>query len=270
MASNRTKCQRKMSSMLSSGSPTTISGSVTFLIEATRLGRIVDARHPVAQNTKNQLPQLAVPAPSTSEKLSTRRLSGSQSLLSGPSSYLQKALTEPTTSEVASHVLRGIVDLGLRFANAAHLSWVHAALSCGDLSDPLASEFARQRADGLAALRDRFQRGLEEGDLPEGTDAAALAHYLQTVNLGLSVQCAYRRKSRAVPRSRGTYAEDVARARSQPEIMTIARTGDKNALHIVAASVHRLRRQAVLSPLSFRLSKAPIRYPRRNSVLQSL
>jgi AcrR family transcriptional regulator len=108
----------------------------------------------------------------------------------GPSSYLQEALKEPTTYKVASHVLRGIVDLVCDSRTPPTCLWVHAALSCGDLSDPFAREFARQRADGLAALRGRFERGVEEGDLPEGTDAALLAQYLQTVNVGLSVQAA--------------------------------------------------------------------------------
>ncbi len=108
----------------------------------------------------------------------------------GPSSYLQEALKEPTTYKVASHVLRGIVDLVCDSRTPPTCLWVHAALSCGDLSDPFAREFARQRAHGLAALRDRFQRGVEEGDLPEGTNAAVLAEFLQTVNVGLSVQAA--------------------------------------------------------------------------------
>jgi len=68
--------------------------------------------------------------------------------------------------------------------------WVHGALSCGDRSDPLQQEFNKQRVDGHAALRDRFKRGLAQGDLAAGTDTEALARFVQTVNFGLSVQAA--------------------------------------------------------------------------------
>jgi AcrR family transcriptional regulator len=106
----------------------------------------------------------------------------------GPSSYLQEALQQKTTFEVARHILLGIVDLICASDSPRTCLWVHSAMSCGDLSDPLAQEFANQRRVGLAAIRRRFERGIREGDLPRSTDAAALAQFLQTVNVGLSVQ----------------------------------------------------------------------------------
>ena len=106
----------------------------------------------------------------------------------GPSSYLQEALLKKTTFDVARHMLVGIVDLISASSTPPTCLWVHSAMSCGDLADPLAEEFADQRKAGLAALRARFERGVREGDLPAGTNAAALAHFLQTVNVGLSVQ----------------------------------------------------------------------------------
>ena len=106
----------------------------------------------------------------------------------GPSSYLETALEQPTTFAVASFALHGIVDLITDSRTPPTCLWVHSALSCGDLSDPLTQEFARHRAEGLAVLRKRFEKGIAEGDLPAGTDAAELAQFLQTVNVGLSVQ----------------------------------------------------------------------------------
>lgn len=106
----------------------------------------------------------------------------------GPSSYLKKALEQKTTYEVARHVLLGIVDLISDPRTPSTCLWVHSALSCGDLSEPLAQELARQRSAGLATLADRFRRGVSEGDLPSSTDASSLAQFLQTVNVGLSVQ----------------------------------------------------------------------------------
>jgi len=63
---------------------------------------------------------------------------------------------------------------------------VHGALSHGD--GALRSEFAAQRAAGLAELQARFKRAVIDGDLPRGADAGALARYVQTVNFGLTVQ----------------------------------------------------------------------------------
>ena len=43
---------------------------------------------------------------------------------------------------------------------------------------------------GEAAIRDRFERAVAEGDLPAAADPAALARFVVTVNFGLSVQAA--------------------------------------------------------------------------------
>jgi hypothetical protein len=83
-------------------------------------------------------------------------------------------------------LLRGVVDLLTDQQGPKTCLWVHGALSCGD--DPLREEFAAQRAAGLAELRLRLKRAIAEGDLPAGSDADALAHYVQTVNFGLTVQ----------------------------------------------------------------------------------
>jgi AcrR family transcriptional regulator len=104
----------------------------------------------------------------------------------GPSSYLSEALQEPTARAVAERLLRGVVDLLTDPQTPTTCLWVHGALSCGD--DPLREEFAGQRAAGLAELRTRFKRAVADGDLPPDSDAGTLAHYVQTVNFGLTVQ----------------------------------------------------------------------------------
>ena len=108
----------------------------------------------------------------------------------GPAAYLQEALKEPTARAVADRLLCGVVDLVCDSRTPQTCLWVHGALSCGDLSDPLQQEFDKQRADGHAALRDRLSRAVAERDLPENTDSDALARFVQTVNFGLSVQAA--------------------------------------------------------------------------------
>jgi AcrR family transcriptional regulator len=104
----------------------------------------------------------------------------------GPSSYLSEALQEPTARAVAERLLRGVVDLLTDPRTPRTCLWVHGALSCGE--DPLRKEFAVQRVAGLAELRARFKHDVADGNLPTDSDANALAHYVQTVNFGLTVQ----------------------------------------------------------------------------------
>jgi AcrR family transcriptional regulator len=104
----------------------------------------------------------------------------------GPSSYLSEALREPTARAVAGRLLSGVIDLLTDPETPTTCMWVHGALSCGD--DPLRKEFAAQRTAALAQLRLRFKRAITDGDLPADSDTNALAHFVQTINLGLTVQ----------------------------------------------------------------------------------
>ena len=104
----------------------------------------------------------------------------------GPSSYLGEALQEPTARAVIERLLRGVVDLLTDPRTPPTCLWVHGALSCGD--DSMREEFAAQRAAGLAELRTRFKRAVVDGDLAPDSDVDTLAHYVQTVNFGLTVQ----------------------------------------------------------------------------------
>lgn len=108
----------------------------------------------------------------------------------GPAKYLQDALKESTARAAVERLLYGVVDLVTDPKLPRTCLWVHGALSCGGTSDPLQEEFVKQRAQGQADLRARFKRAIAEGDLPSGTDADALARFVQTVNFGLSVQAA--------------------------------------------------------------------------------
>ncbi len=46
------------------------------------------------------------------------------------------------------------------------------------------------RGEAVALLRDRFQRTVDEGDLPRDTDPGVLARHLMTVANGIAVQAA--------------------------------------------------------------------------------
>jgi AcrR family transcriptional regulator len=104
----------------------------------------------------------------------------------GPSRFLFEAIDRPTARACVEHLLHGVVNLLTKPSTPSTCLWVHCALSCGD--DPLQGKFTALRAAGHANLSKRFRRAVVEGDLPKGTDADALAQFIQSVNFGLIVQ----------------------------------------------------------------------------------
>jgi AcrR family transcriptional regulator len=104
----------------------------------------------------------------------------------GPSRYLSEALKEPTARRVIERLFFGVVDMLTKAQSPGTCLWVHGALSCGD--DPLRLEFVAQRATGLSDLRKRFRRAKVDGDLAETVNEDALAHLVQTLNFGLTLQ----------------------------------------------------------------------------------
>jgi hypothetical protein len=67
---------------------------------------------------------------------------------------------------------------------------VNAILVGGKETEAVCREMALRRAAGVNALRKRFSRAKEEGDLPASTDPAALALFISTVTQGMSVYAA--------------------------------------------------------------------------------
>jgi hypothetical protein len=67
---------------------------------------------------------------------------------------------------------------------------VQGALACGENANRVRQELASRRAAGVAAIRRRFQRAIDEGDLPARADASTLARFVATVTHGLAVQAA--------------------------------------------------------------------------------
>ncbi len=65
---------------------------------------------------------------------------------------------------------------------------VHGALSCSAEAAPAAGALLECRQSGEARVRARLERGLAAGDLPAGTDVAALACFFATVMQGMAVQ----------------------------------------------------------------------------------
>jgi AcrR family transcriptional regulator len=108
----------------------------------------------------------------------------------GPSSFVTEALRKPTARAVAEAVFSGFIRMQRDRDRPRGCLIVAGALACGEEAEPVRRELARLRQATVTALRERFEQAVRAGDLPEGTDCAALARYVATVLNGLAVQAA--------------------------------------------------------------------------------
>src|SRR5438046_1552965 len=108
----------------------------------------------------------------------------------GPAAYVREALNEPTARAVAERLLGGTIDLVTDRRNPRGCLMVQGALACGEAAESVRRELAARRSAGEAAIRQRFERALADGDLPVGSSPADLARYLVAVIHGISVQAA--------------------------------------------------------------------------------
>jgi AcrR family transcriptional regulator len=88
---------------------------------------------------------------------------------------------------------------------------VLSATACSESS--VQSELAERRTDQKAVLKARIDRGIREGELPRGTESAALAEFYTTVLQGMSI----RARDGATPASLRAAAEAAMRAWPQDE-----------------------------------------------------
>jgi AcrR family transcriptional regulator len=108
----------------------------------------------------------------------------------GPQSFVAEALKEPTARAVVEAIFSGFVRMQRDRSGSRGCMIVAGALACGEEAEPVRRELARLRQATVAALRERFDRAVQEGDLPAGTNCATLARYVATVLNGLAVQAA--------------------------------------------------------------------------------
>ena len=104
--------------------------------------------------------------------------------------FLSGSIEAPTARAVAKGLLRGAADFHADPNNPPGCLMVHGALVGSDESDPLRVETRNRRASLREAIRSRLQRALAEGDLPAGSDPAALARYIVAVMRGMAVEAA--------------------------------------------------------------------------------
>lgn len=100
--------------------------------------------------------------------------------------YAREALAEPTAYAVIEKFLRANADALTRTDRPAGCLSIQGGLAGGSSARFLAAS----RLAGEAALAARLARAVDEGDLPAGTDPAALARYVMVVSEGNAVHAA--------------------------------------------------------------------------------
>jgi AcrR family transcriptional regulator len=108
----------------------------------------------------------------------------------GPMSFLTEALKEPTARGAAEAIFSGFIRMQRNRQKARGCLIVSGALASGEGAETVRRELAQLRQSIVSVFRKRFERALENGDLPKGTDCATLARYVATVLGGLAVQAA--------------------------------------------------------------------------------
>jgi AcrR family transcriptional regulator len=108
----------------------------------------------------------------------------------GPSAYLVRALEEPTALDVATAILAGTVRTTTRPAHPHGCLGVHGALAASDSGREVRDLLVAWRNNGYSCIRERFQRAIDDGDLPPGADPGLLARYVTTLAHGIAVQAA--------------------------------------------------------------------------------
>ena len=107
----------------------------------------------------------------------------------GPGGFSARALAEEKTAKKA--VQRLLEEAAVELTQDTHphgCMMVMAATNCSIAAGHVQAALARRRAEAAKGIQQRIQRGIEEGELPPGTDAKALARFFATVYQGMSMQ----------------------------------------------------------------------------------
>lgn len=107
----------------------------------------------------------------------------------GPAAGFPRALEEEPTAQAA--IRRFLEEAAEELTRPCHprgCMVVMAATNCSEASAHIQAALAKKRAAGDAALRERIERGVKDGELPADTDVSALAGFYITVYQGMSMQ----------------------------------------------------------------------------------
>ena len=107
----------------------------------------------------------------------------------GPGGFAQRALDEEPTARGAIH--RVLNEAAHELTQECHplgCMMVMATTNCSVAAEHIQNALVKRRALGVSMMQARIQRGIDEGELPAATDAAALANFYATVYQGMSMQ----------------------------------------------------------------------------------
>lgn len=102
--------------------------------------------------------------------------------------FFPAALAQPTAKAVTAYVLHAAADLHTRYPEHTGCLGINGALACSDDAQRIQQALIDAREAGEAQLRERFERGKAEGDLPTTADCAGLAAYVCAVLHGMAIQ----------------------------------------------------------------------------------
>src|SRR5205814_4049573 len=92
----------------------------------------------------------------------------------GPMSFLTEALNKPTARAVVEAIFSGFVRMQRDRDKARGCLIVSGALAAGEEAETVRRDLAQLRQAIVKTLRERFNRAVQDGDLPVGTDCATL------------------------------------------------------------------------------------------------
>ncbi|MET8162539.1 TetR/AcrR family transcriptional regulator [Sphaerisporangium sp. NPDC005289] len=110
--------------------------------------------------------------------------------IEGPGGFAARALDASRAREVAERMVYGAVELTSGTGTPRGCLSVRCVQACGPEAEPVRDEVAARRKAGEMALRARFERARDEGDLPADSDPADLARFVHAVTDGIAVQAA--------------------------------------------------------------------------------
>ena len=103
-------------------------------------------------------------------------------------SFFGVALAEPTIRRVVERLLLGGADAYSSQRSPRGCFCIQGGVAGSADSEPVRKELIGRRLAAEAALRSRFERAIEERDLPLDANAATLARFVMTVLAGISIQ----------------------------------------------------------------------------------
>lgn len=108
----------------------------------------------------------------------------------GPPKLTSAAFQEPTARAVVEQLLHSTADSVTNPSNPKGCLTIRGAIACGEEAEPIRQELVSRRVASEIALRHRLEQAKAAGDLPAGSNPAALARYIMTIAEGMSIRAA--------------------------------------------------------------------------------